>query len=410
MSRFLIVTWDGAGNLVPTLSLARRLVRRGHDVRVLGHPSVQARYDDHGWRFIPFRHTAAHNSSTAREGAEDVAHIARNLWFGASIGRDVQKELAREPADAVIADCMLFGALCAGAATGVPTVALFHGAYALFRSGPLFEFLSGHSATLNAMRAQLGLSPVDANSDVHDACDLCLVATPRAFEPTELRPAENARFLGPLLDGPSPAITGEPVQFMPDGRPLVLVGFSTGQQGQTGVLQRVADGLSALDVQAVITTGSAIDPASIRTRQGISILRHMPHKQLLPDASLVVTHAGLGTVMAALSHGVPLLCMPMGRDQFFNSARVEALGAGRTISSKAGAGEIANTADALLGNDQVRSAARRAATVIAACGNSAEAAITELEELVRKPSSRSNSGAPSWITPITHAIPPQMLP
>jgi hypothetical protein len=35
------------------------------------------------------------------------------------------------------------------------------------------------------------------------------------------------------------------------------------------------------------------------------------------------------TTMAALGHGVPLLCTPIGRDQFFNAERVQALGAGR---------------------------------------------------------------------------------
>ena len=35
MGRYLIVTWDGAGNLAPTLGIARTLVERGHDVRMM---------------------------------------------------------------------------------------------------------------------------------------------------------------------------------------------------------------------------------------------------------------------------------------------------------------------------------------------------------------------------------------
>ena len=34
-----------------------------------------------------------------------------------------------------------------------------------------------------------------------------------------------------------------------------------------------------------------------------------------PSTDLVITHGGHGTVSAALRHGVPVLCMPMGRDQ-----------------------------------------------------------------------------------------------
>ena len=51
MSRVLFVTWDGAGNLVPTLGLAQRLSRRAHDVRVLGDRSIDDRCGRDGWQF-----------------------------------------------------------------------------------------------------------------------------------------------------------------------------------------------------------------------------------------------------------------------------------------------------------------------------------------------------------------------
>jgi hypothetical protein len=37
-----------------------------------------------------------------------------------------------------------------------------------------------------------------------------------------------------------------------------------------------------------------------------------PHAEVLPRTALVVTHAGLGTAMTGLAHGVPPLCLPMG--------------------------------------------------------------------------------------------------
>ena len=57
MSRFLVVTWDGAGNLTPALSVAKALTTRGHDVRLLGHRVIHERCGDQGWRFRPFTHT-----------------------------------------------------------------------------------------------------------------------------------------------------------------------------------------------------------------------------------------------------------------------------------------------------------------------------------------------------------------
>ena len=43
---------------------------------------------------------------------------------------------------------------------------------------------------------------------------------------------------------------------------------------------------------------------------------------MLPHAALVVTHAGWQTINAALADGVPLVCVPDGRDQPDNAARV----------------------------------------------------------------------------------------
>jgi UDP:flavonoid glycosyltransferase YjiC (YdhE family) len=44
----------------------------------------------------------------------------------------------------------------------------------------------------------------------------------------------------------------------------------------------------------------------------------------------VITHVGAGTTMA-VGYGVPLLRLPMGRDQFSTPNRVCTLGAGRML-------------------------------------------------------------------------------
>ena len=52
-----------------------------------------------------------------------------------------------------------------------------------------------------------------------------------------------------------------------------------------------------------------------------------------PDCALV--HGGLGAVMASLAHGVPILCMPLGREQGENVSRVAACGAGEVLAADA---------------------------------------------------------------------------
>ena len=57
MAGFVLTAWDAAGGLLPFLGLARRLGERGHDVRLLGNPSIGRRYQSQGWRFRPFAET-----------------------------------------------------------------------------------------------------------------------------------------------------------------------------------------------------------------------------------------------------------------------------------------------------------------------------------------------------------------
>ena len=94
----------------------------------------------------------------------------------------------------------------------------------------------------------------------------------------------------------------------------------------------------------------------------------------------MITHAGLGTVMAALGHGVPLLCMPMGRDQFFNAEQVQTLGAGQMLMSDAEVSAIVDAARAILDDASCRAVAKQMAITISGYGGASDA-VNALEAL-----------------------------
>jgi MGT family glycosyltransferase len=114
----------------------------------------------------------------------------------------------------------------------------------------------------------------------------------------------------------------------PPGRPLVLVGLSSTVMRQEGLLQRAADALGRLPVRGLITTGPAVDPAVISAPANVTVTRWASHADVLPHCSAVITHGGHGTVMKALIAGVPLVLVPLGRDQPDNAGRVVHAGAG----------------------------------------------------------------------------------
>jgi UDP:flavonoid glycosyltransferase YjiC (YdhE family) len=41
MTRYLLATWEGGGNVGPELAIAKRLTARGHEVRVIGDPASE---------------------------------------------------------------------------------------------------------------------------------------------------------------------------------------------------------------------------------------------------------------------------------------------------------------------------------------------------------------------------------
>jgi MGT family glycosyltransferase len=382
MARYLIVTWDGAGNLVSTLGIARNLVQAGHDVRILGHDTILERCGDVGARFIPLSQPEGWDEMDEPDDFEaEVQLMMDQLCFSGAIARDTSNELGREEADAVMVDCMLFTAMNAAQASGLPTATLFHAPYTIFRGGPMVEMFSPGLVPLNAHRAELGLAPVSSLADVHDACDLALVALPGEFEP-EAGDAPNVVRLGPVLDAPPLMRTTDTVDVTDGAAPLVLVSLSTSEQGQAGLLQRVVDAVATLPVRAIVTTGPSIDPASVTAGANTQVVSYVPHTEVLPSTSLVITHAGLGTVMAALGAGVPLLCVPMGRDQFFNAMQVEALGAGRMLTADSDVATVADAARRLLDDAAAQAAAKQMAITISGYGGSSDAVVA-LEGLIR---------------------------
>jgi UDP:flavonoid glycosyltransferase YjiC (YdhE family) len=103
----------------------------------------------------------------------------------------------------------------------------------------------------------------------------------------------------------------------------------------------------------------------------------------MKDAAVVVTHAGHGTVIRALAAGVPLVCMPMGRDQNENAARVVYHGAGVRVSRDASPDAIRQAIRTTIETPRYREQARALGEQIVR--DAAESpAVRVLEELTRE--------------------------
>lgn len=158
------------------------------------------------------------------------------------------------------------------------------------------------------------------------------------------------------------------VEELPADRPTVYVTLGTWFNLETSVFFTVLDALADEAVNLVVTVGHANDPASFGVQpDNVHVERYIPVSLLLPHCDVVVGHGGAGSTLAALSHGLPLLVVPRGADQFNNAERCVACGAARRLRpAELDAHAIRRDVRALLEEVHYRAAARAVSAEIAA--------------------------------------------
>lgn len=145
--------------------------------------------------------------------------------------------------------------------------------------------------------------------------------------PPETARVEPLRPTGRSHDGEAPPAW---LLALPE-RPLVYVTLGT-VFNELSLFRVLLDALGELDCNVVATVGnghdpSALDPIPLNTR----VERFVPQALLLPRCSVVVSHGGSGSSLGALAHGIPMLLVPQGADQFDNAEACEAAGVAQVL-------------------------------------------------------------------------------
>ncbi len=120
-----------------------------------------------------------------------------------------------------------------------------------------------------------------------------------------------------------------------DGRPLVYASMGTLQNGSKEAFEIIARGCANLDVQLVMSLGGGFRIDSLGDLPGQPIVvEFAPQLELLKRASVVITHAGLNTVLESIAEGKPMVAIPIGNDQPGVAARLAAKGAAIVLPRK----------------------------------------------------------------------------
>jgi len=361
--RFLFTSWDGGGNTTPAFHLATRLMRRGHDVLIMGWPSMAQRALDAGTPFVSYA-----GVTTWPEGKlDDDWERMEPLLRGDVVEADIVRQAREFGADVVVVDCMMAAAFRATHQLDVPSSVLCHGLYSFFH-GDAGDFLLGDLTTT-----------LDRASQV-------LILVPPGFDaPGELAP--GAEFVGPICDPDEPDAARLAAwgldELASSNDPWVLLSLSTTLMDQPRALGPMLEALGSLPVRVLLTLGGVVTRDEVSVPANAVVRDYVPHDFVLPHVDAVLSHGGLSTITAALGAGKPLVCIPQGRDQFLNAQRVASCGVGLELERESTPERIAEAVAAVLERPQYAEAARRFAASIAALGRGA-VATERLESLLQR--------------------------
>ena len=357
--RILFGAWPAYGHLLPMLPLIRAAQRAGHEVVVSSGADMAATIGGLGVRAhrsgVTLAESYARLPDRATIGAlpaqEQAVFAARHLFGAGAVdrARDVLDLLDTWRPDLVVHDTLELGTPTAAALRSIPHVTHSY--------GPNVPDTPRFAAALGTALGAADLPDPTAAVFAAPYLDLC---------PPGLRGAEPYPWtqLHPLRPSPGEVEPDAPAPTVFDGLPhqdTVYVTLGTIMNQAPEVFRIVIDGCLRHPVNVVVTTGPDFDasqlgplPPAVRTAA------FLPQAAVLPRCRVVVSHAGAGTMLGALCHGLPQLCLPQGTDQPFNTAALLPTGAALALQpEELTADAVAERLGRLLDNPSFGQAAGR---------------------------------------------------
>jgi calicheamicin 3'-O-methyl-rhamnosyltransferase len=372
--RVLVAAVPQAGHLHPLFPLGTALRDRGHEVTFASAPSFARRAEKAGFPAVHvggeldawFAELARRTQGPPGDGLspEEI-----ETWFIPRLfGRigieqtldDLVAALVEQHTDLVLHDCYQFAAPLAAALAGIPNVA--HGLGPM----PPFEVFAVTGAAVAPLWADRG-QPVPDLAGVFSHAFLTI--SPPSLDvglPAAL--GDRVRRLRPVgYDATGTTAPPEWLSRLPD-RPTVYATLGTMFNTNREVFRAILDGLADEDVNVVMTVGAKNEPGWLgETPANARVESYIPQTLLLDRCGAVVSHGGSGTILPALTRGIPQVLVPQGADNFTNAARCAAAVAGVVLApADVSAGAIRAAVRRALDEPVLRSAARAVAEEIEA--------------------------------------------
>jgi MGT family glycosyltransferase len=376
------------GHVTPTLAVVGELVRRGHRVTFATTEEFAGAVAAAGATPLCYESGLAGKEQPEKFTADYVAREPlRCIVENIETTRFFEKRLTGVP-DLFVYDVSTFPAGRALARkSGRPAVQLFP----VFASNEKFSF--GHAqaaeldepitadhpaiveflAKVSEFIAEHGLA--DSVESFLEPCEAAnVVFLPEQFQLSSWAFDDRHAFVGPCLPTTAGETSWRPP---PGGRPLAVISLGTTFNRNPDFFRRCAHAFASVPWHVVITLGSRVDPAELGPLPtNVEAHQWVPHPVLLRHAEVFVCHAGMGTMMEALSFGVPLVLVPPDvTEHRLNARRAAELGLGRALSSvDVSAADVRDAVLAVAADVSIRAKARQMRETLREAGGATRAA------------------------------------
>jgi UDP:flavonoid glycosyltransferase YjiC (YdhE family) len=329
--RVLVATTAGAGHFGPLEPFASACQRAGHQVLVAGQASAAPMVARAGLAFRALGEPTADGVARFRADQEALSPMQAmgraagelyvRLYGGAALPGMLDAVKDWQP-DAVVRESAEFSSLVAAERLGVP-----HAQVTVGLSTSLAERMRPLVAgPLDELRARVGLP----TGRVPGAREPQLTLLPASLDSPAGQPGLVQRF----RLGASPTLE-PPLEGWGDREaPLVYVSFGTEVPSPIrpyfpALYRGVIDVLAHLPVRLLVTIGVERHPEELGPMPpSVRVARWVPNAAVLRDAAAMIGHGGAGSVLGALTAGVPMALIPLFADQPLNARRMAELGAG----------------------------------------------------------------------------------
>lgn len=340
--RILVAAFGDAGHVFPAIALGKALAARGHEVVIETWEERRQAVEGEGLGFAAAEEYRMFPPPDP--DSEEGQHAAEAALALLPLLEDFRPH-------AVVSDILTLAPTLAAERAGVPLATLIPHIYPVVEPGyPFFAiglrpprtrlgrsiWRFGHDRALrvgleqgrqdlNVQRRRLDLPPIDR---FHGGIspDLALVATyPQLEYPRRWPP--GVEITGPMtFELPHPDI-----ELPPGDDPLVLVAPSTAHDSDNHLVRTALAALADEPVRVVATTNRVAPQRPIKVPANAVLVEWLSYSQLMPAASLVISHGGHGTVARALGAGTPVLVCPIIGDMSETAMRLAWAGAGLSL-------------------------------------------------------------------------------